>query len=360
MPKKKKEDIDLSGIDSTEKENLKKILLATREEDDVKSENILRPMCFEDFLGQEKAKENLSIFISAAKSRKEALDHIFLVSPPGLGKTTLAGVVAHEMNVPIKYTSAPVLEKPKDLAGILANLEDKSIFFVDEIHRLKPQLEEMLYIAMEDFKIDWVLGAGTTARTVRLPLPHFTLIGATTKAGKVSSPLYTRFGITVRMEYYPHNEIELIIKRSARILGVSFTEDAVKKLSFCARGTPRIANRLIRRIRDFADVRGVNVIDVNLIEEAMKRLEIDKNGLEAQDIRILKNIIEIYGGGPVGAETLAISVGESVQTLEDFYEPYLIQCGFLNRTPRGRVVTDRAYELLNIKKDFYENQGTLF
>lgn len=357
---KKKKEFDISVLDEEDKSSLKKVLLGTKQDEDGNSDNILRPSMLCDFQGQEKVKENLKIFIEAAKKRKESLDHLFLVSPPGLGKTTLAGIIASELGVEIKYTAAPVLEKPKDLAGILANLPENSIFFIDEIHRLKPQLEEMLYIAMEDFKIDWVLGQGSSARTIRLPLPHFTLIGATTKAGKVSSPLYTRFGITIRMEFYPANELESIISRSAGILAVKLTDEAVKKLSLCSRGTPRIANRLIRRIRDFADVKGIKVIDGKIVDEAMDKLEINRNGLEAQDIKILKNIIEIYSGGPVGAETLAISVGESVSTLEDFYEPYLIQCGYLLRTPRGRIATESAYKLLGIDRMTYCEKNSLF
>ena len=357
---KKIKEVDVSIIDEEDKISLKNVLLGTKQDEDISSENILRPLTLKEFQGQEKVKENLSIFIEAARKRNEALDHLFLVSPPGLGKTTLAGVIANELGVDIKFTSAPVLEKPKDLAGILSNLNEKSIFFIDEIHRLKPQLEEMLYIAMEDFKIDWVLGQGSTARTIRLPLPHFTLIGATTKAGKVSSPLYARFGITIRMEYYPPVELEDIIKRSAKILNVELTDGAVKKLSFSARGTPRIANRLIRRVRDFATVKNVKLIREEVAEDALEKLEINRNGLEAQDIKILKNIIEIYNGGPVGAETLAISVGESVSTLEDFYEPYLIQCGYLLRTPRGRIATESAYKLLGIDRMTYAEKHSLF
>lgn len=328
------------------------------QEEDKGGESLLRPDRLSGFMGQEKVKDNLKVFIDAAKKRKEALDHVFLGAPPGLGKTTLAGIIANEMEVPIRYTSAPVLEKPKDLAGILTNLTENSVFFIDEIHRLKPALEEMLYIAMEDFELDWVVGQGPSARTMRVPLAPFTLIGATTKAGGVSSPLYTRFGITVRLEFYTEKELSLLIKRNEKILGLEFDEAATAILSKASRGTPRIANRLIRRLRDFASAASTTKIDEPLIREALSRLEINENGLEAQDLNILRNIIKFYNGGPVGAETLAISIGESVDTLEDFYEPYLIQCGYLKRTARGRIATLKAYELLNLKVgDGYEGFG---
>ena len=355
-----KKSIDLTGIPKDDRDSLKKILLTGEQPDDINGENILRPKNLQQFLGQEKAKKNLSIFIKAAKTRGESLDHIFLVSPPGLGKTTLASVIANEMGVQLKSVTAPVLDKPKDLAGLLTNMQPSGILFIDEVHRLKPQLEEMLYIAMEDFKIDWILGQGISARTVKIPLNHFTIIGATTKAGKVSSPLYTRFGITIRMEFYPVKELELIVRRSSDILGIELTDDAVSRLAFCSRGTPRIANRLIKRVRDYAIVNEYKVIDAKIVSEAMEKFDIDKNGLEMQDIKILKNLIMLYNGGPVGAETLAISVGESVQTLEDFYEPYLIQCGYLQRTPRGRIATNKSYELFDIEVGKYGNKGSLF
>lgn len=328
-----------------EKEGL---MSASLQEEDKKEDSVLRPNTLSGFMGQEKVKDNLRIFIDAAKKRGEALDHTFLSAPPGLGKTTLAGIIASEMNVPIRYTSAPVLEKPKDLAGILTNLTENSIFFIDEIHRLRPALEEMLYIAMEDFELDWVVGQGPSARTMRVPLSPFTLIGATTKAGGVSQPLYSRFGITLRLEFYTEDELSLIVRRNEKLLGIEFTDEAMHILARSSRGTPRITNRLIRRLRDFASSVNTTVIDETLIREALRRLEINENGLEAQDLNILRNIIEYYGGGPVGAETLAISIGESIDTLEDFYEPYLIQCGYLRRTARGRVATQKAYELLNI------------
>ena len=321
----------------------------------------LRPKILEDFLGQETVKKNLSTFIQAARQRQEPLDHLLLIGPPGLGKTTLAQITAHELGVDFKVTSAPALDKPKDLAGILSTITERTVFFIDEIHRLKPAIEEMLYIAMEDFELDWIIGQGAAARTVRIPIPPFTLIGATTKAGSVSSPLRSRFGFIPRFEFYTHNELASIIKRSASILDVKINEDAALDLARCCRGTPRVANRVLRRMRDFAQVEGSNVITSKIVKEGLCRLEIDEIGLEKYDREILLSIIQNFGGGPVGAETLAISIGESMDTLEDYYEPYLIQCGLIQRTPRGRIVTDKAYEHLGLKKSSNaNNQATLF
>lgn len=323
-------------------------------------EQLIRPHYLRDFQGQEDLKENLSVFIKAAKEREEALDHVFLSGPPGLGKTTLAGIMANEMGVDFKATSAPALEKPKDLAGILTTMSEGTVFFIDEIHRLKPSMEEMLYIGMEDFEVDWVVGQGPSARTMRIPIPNFTLIGATTKAGLVAGPLYSRFGIAVRMDFYTIQDITRIIRRTSSILEVDIEEAAIKKLASSSRGTPRVANRLLRRMRDFAQVLADGIITEEVIVNGLERLEIDHYGLEKHDREILRTIIEKYQGGPVGAETLAISVGEATESLEDFYEPYLIQRGFLQRTPRGRVVTDMAYSHLNIAKGRNENQDLLF
>jgi Holliday junction DNA helicase RuvB len=314
----------------------------------------LRPRTFGEFLGQAAMKENLSVFIEAAKARKESLDHLFLTGPPGLGKTTLAQVVANELGVEFKVTSAPALDKPKDLAGILTTLAEKTVFFIDEIHRLKPAIEEMLYIAMEDYEMDWIIGQGPAARTIRIPIQPFTLVGATTKAGNVASPLISRFGITCRFSFYEEGDMIAIIRRSADILNVDIDGEAALLLAKSARGTPRVANRLLRRMRDFAQVMNTGGnspgrISSGVVEEGLGRLEIDRLGLEKHDREILRIIIERYKGGPVGAETLAISVGEGVDTLEDYYEPYLIQAGLLQRTPRGRMVTALAYEHLHLE-----------
>lgn len=311
-------------------------------------ENKLRPLSLKEFQGQSAIKENLGIFIDAARKRGESLDHLFLIGPPGLGKTTLAQITANELGADFKVTSAPALDKPKDLAGILSTITPRTVFFIDEIHRLKPAIEEMLYIAMEDFSLDWVIGQGAAARTVRIPIPHFTLVGATTKAGTVSSPLISRFGIIQRLQFYTDGELSSIINRSASILGVRVDDDAALLMASCSRGTPRVANRVLRRMRDFAQVAGSKKITVDIVRDGLSRLGIDSLGLEYYDREILLSIINNFGGGPVGAETLAISIGESIDTLEDYYEPYLIQCGLLQRTPRGRVATEKAYSHLNL------------
>ena len=309
----------------------------------------LRPKLLSEFQGQAALKKNLELFIRAAREREEALDHLFLMGPPGLGKTTLALVVANELGADFKPTSAPALDKPKDLAGILTTLRERSVFFIDEIHRLKPAIEEMLYIAMEDFELDWVIGQGPAARTVRIPVPPFTLVGATTKPGTVSAPLASRFGISLRFGYYEASELESIVHRSSAILGVDVDEDAAALLAASSRGTPRIANRLLRRMRDFAQVEGDGRITRSIVRGGLDRLEIDALGLERLDRDILRAIIQKYAGGPVGAETLAITVGEGVDSLEDFYEPYLIQAGLLARTSRGRVATAAAYRHLDME-----------
>ncbi len=338
----------------------KQILSTSFRGEEDSSETSLRPKLLKDFQGQTDIKANLAIFIQAARERKEALDHVFLSGPPGLGKTTLAGIMANELLVEFKATSAPALEKPKDLAGILTTITESSVFFIDEIHRLKPAIEEMLYTAMEDYEIDWVIGQGPAARTIRIPIPRFTLMGATTKAGQVSGPLHSRFGISIRMNYYSETEIIQVLMRSAGILGITIDHEAAELLAQCARGTPRVANRLLRRMRDFAQVIGDGAIRAETVAGGLERLQIDSQGLERHDREILRVIIERYGGGPVGAETLAISVGEAPETLEDFYEPYLIQRGFLKRTPRGRVVTARAYELLSLEAPEHGEQELLF
>lgn len=336
------------------------IVRADLKEEDAQ-DNSLRPQFLSDFLGQESVKKNLFTFIQAAKLREEPLDHLLLIGPPGLGKTTLAQITAHELGVDFKVTSAPALDKPKDLAGILSTITPRTVFFIDEIHRLKPAIEEMLYIAMEDYELDWIIGQGAAARTVRIPIPPFTLVGATTKAGSVSSPLRSRFGFIPRFEFYTQTELASIIRRSAGILDVKIDDEAAMLLAKCCRGTPRVANRVLRRMRDFAQVEGQNNITVQIVKKGLERLEIDSLGLEKYDREILLSVIKNYGGGPVGAETLAISIGEAQDTLEDYYEPYLIQCGLIQRTPRGRMVTQKAYEHLGLEmKNETGGQGSLF
>ena len=320
----------------------------------------LRPRMLAEFIGQVKQKENLAVYIEAARKRGEHLDHVFLSGPPGLGKTTLAAIVANELGVQFRATSAPALERPGDLAAILTSIGERNIFFIDEIHRLKPVVEEMLYSAMEDFEIDVVIGQGPGARTIKIPLPPFTLIGATTKTGLVSSPLYSRFGIPMRLDFYEPEDIRSIIFRSAGILGVTLDERAAQMLARCSRGTPRIANRILRRMRDFAQVWGKGVIDLPIVTRGLESLEIDSRGLDKLDREILRTLVEKYGGGPVGSETIAISIGESVDTLEDVYEPFLIQIGFLKRTPRGRVATQGAWDHLGVKRPGSEDQSVLF
>ncbi|MBN2352548.1 MAG: Holliday junction branch migration DNA helicase RuvB [Spirochaetales bacterium] len=312
-----------------------------------RDEASLRPQFLSEFVGQEKLRENLSVFITAARNRRESLDHVFFSGPPGLGKTCLAGIIAHELGVELRATSAPALEKPGDLAAILTSVGRHNVFFIDEIHRLKPVIEEMLYTAMEDCQIDVVIGSGPGARSIKIPLEPFTLVGATTRPGLVSRPLHDRFGIRARLDYYGEQDIRTIIDRSARILGVSVSAEAAGVIALSARGTPRVANRLLRRMRDFAQVWDKGGITAEVAERGMTSLEIDPEGLDKLDRAILLSIIDKFGGGPVGCETIAITVGESVDTIEDVYEPYLIQKGFLMRTPRGRTVTDSAYAHLN-------------
>ena len=311
-------------------------------------ETSLRPKTLKEYIGQEKAKQNLSIFIEAARRRTESLDHVLLHGPPGLGKTTLAGIIAQEMGVNIRITSGPAIEKPGDLAALLTNLNENDILFVDEIHRLNRSVEEILYPAMEDYAIDIIIGKGPSANSIRLDLPKFTLIGATTRAGSLSAPLRDRFGVTLRLELYTPEELREIVTRSAGILDVAIEPDGAMEIARRSRGTPRIANRMLRRVRDFAQVMADGVITKDVADKALLALEVDALGLDNVDRRMLRAIIENYGGGPVGLDTLAATIGEESVTLEDVYEPYLMQLGFLTRTPRGRCVTRKAYEHLHM------------
>jgi holliday junction DNA helicase RuvB len=311
--------------------------------EEVRFEAGLRPRALQEYIGQQKAKENLQVFIDAARGRGEALDHVLFYGPPGLGKTTLANIIANELRVNIKSTSGPVIEKPGDLAAILTNLEAGDVLFIDEIHRLSAVVEEILYPAMEDYQLDIIIGQGPSARSIKLDLPRFTLVGATTRAGLLSSPLRDRFGVISRLEFYTPEELTTIVERSAAILGISTQSEGAREIARRSRGTPRIANRLLRRVRDFAEVVGKGVISAQVADHALERLEVDEAGFDHMDRRILLTIIDKFSGGPVGLETLAASVGEEKDTIEDVIEPYLIQQGYLNRTPRGRVATPLAF-----------------
>lgn len=326
----------------------RRIITTEITEEDRYIEPNLRPQRLSEYIGQEKIKSNLKVYIDAAKGRGETLDHVLFYGPPGLGKTTLSGIIANEMGVNMKVTSGPAIEKPGEMAAILNNLQEGDVLFVDEIHRLNRQVEEVLYPAMEDFAIDIMLGKEASARSIRLDLPHFTLVGATTRAGLLTAPLRDRFGVVQKMEYYTPEELKVIVKRSAKVLGVEIDEDGALEIARRSRGTPRLANRFLKRVRDFAQVKYDGVITRAVADFALDILDVDKTGLDNDDRNILLTIIEKFGGGPVGLDTLAAALGEDAGTLEDVYEPYLLMNGFLNRTPRGRVATERAYRHLDI------------
>ncbi len=326
-----------------------RIMTTSFTRDDTDTDTSLRPKSLDDYIGQEKVKENLKIYIEAAKIRGESLDHVLLYGPPGLGKTTLSNIIAAEMGVNIRVTSGPAIEKQGDLAALLTNLGDGDVLFIDEIHRLSRSIEEILYPAMEDNALDIIIGKGPAARSIRIDLPRFTLIGATTRAGQLTTPLRDRFGVVLKLELYTPEELATIVTRSAGILGFAITPDGAYEIASRSRGTPRIANRLLKRIRDFAQVHGQETIDSKIANYALQKLEIDQLGLDNTDRKMLETIIRFYNGGPVGLETLAATVGEEAVTLEDVYEPYLLQIGYLSRTPRGRCVTHLAYEHLGLR-----------
>jgi holliday junction DNA helicase RuvB len=325
-----------------------RIITASRVDEDVQYEAGLRPRTLDDYVGQERVRENLHVSITAARQRGEALDHVLLYGPPGLGKTTLAYVIANELGVAVRSTAGPVIEKPGDLAAMLTNLQEREVLFIDEVHRMSPVIEEILYPAMEDYELDIIIGQGPSARSVKVPVQRFTLIGATTRTGLLTSPLRARFGIVHRLDYYTEQDIALIVKRSARILGVPMDEEAGAELARRSRGTPRVANRLLRRVRDYAEVRADGRITLDVAQRALALLEVDAHGFDEVDRRLLRTIIDKFGGGPVGVGSLAAAMSEERDAIEDIYEPFLIQIGFLDRTPRGRVATARAYEYFGL------------
>jgi len=339
----------------------RRIISASAQEDDIQFEVGLRPRTLEDFVGQSRLKENLSIAIKAALQREEAMDHVLLCGPPGLGKTTLAAIIAGELGVRFEQTSGPVLQKKLDLTGILSNIRAKQVFFIDEVHRLQTDVEEMLYSALEDFRVDILVGVGPGARTHSLPIPHFTAVGATTRQGQVSGPLRGRFGLLLRLNHYTPGELEQIVRRSAKLLNIEIDADGTEEIARRSRGTPRIANRLLRRVRDYAQVRADGRVNKPIAQTALDLLEVDRFGLDEIDQKIMLTILDKYSGGPVGVNTIAASIGEEPSTIEEVYEPYLIQLGFLDRTPRGRIATERAFDYFGVSRRKRDGQQpTLF